>query len=144
MRVQVGGLSMEKRHLSNEKYEVCFNETVGYVTMRFKTHIKGDEYREALLKGKDCLVTKAYTKWLAASTSLVVINSEEQQWIMKEWIPAAHKAGLNYFAVVLPLSNKGRSMIESMGLSISNEFFTYKLFEDEDSAIQWLAELPSS
>jgi hypothetical protein len=135
---------MEKHHLSHEKYDVCFNETVGYVTMRFKTHIKGDEYRDALLKGKECLASKAYSKWLIASTSLVVINSEEQHWILQEWIPAAHRVGLNFFAAVMPLSNLGRSVIENMELSVSHDFLTYKFFEEEYSAIQWLTEQPNS
>jgi hypothetical protein len=131
---------MEQKHLSVDKYDVCFNETIQYVTMRFKTHVQGDEYREALLKGIDCLQSLGYTKWLISSSSLIVINSQDQLWIMKEWIPASFRAGLKYFAALVPLSNTGRNVLENMGMSLSNDSFTYRLFEDESSAIQWLSE----
>jgi hypothetical protein len=135
---------MEQSHLSHVKYEVCFDETVQYVTMRFKTHIKGDEYRSALIQGIDCLMNKKYNKWLAASTSLIVINSEDQRWLLNEWIPASIKAGLQYFAAVLPLSTSGRNVIENMGNNVSNEFFTCTSFEDEQSALHWLKEQPNA
>jgi len=134
---------MEQIHLSFDKYDVCFDETNQYVTMRFKTHIQGEEYKEALVKGLDCLVAHNYSKWLAGSTSLIVINSDDQLWLLKEWIPASRISGLQFFAAVLPLSNTGRTIIENMGMSLSSDAFTYRLFEDKPSAIQWLSELPN-
>jgi hypothetical protein len=134
---------MEQNHLSVDNYDVCFNETIQYVTMRFKSHVQGDEYREALLKGIGCLQSLHYSKWLVASSSLIVINSEDQLWLMKEWIPASIRAGLKYFAAVLPLSNTGRNIIDNMGLSLSNHSFTYRLFGDESDAVQWLSEQPN-
>jgi hypothetical protein len=134
---------MEQKYLSADKYDVCYNETIQYVTMRFKAHIQGEEYRASLLKGIDCLQSLGYTKWLISSSSLIVINSDDQLWLMKEWVPAAFRAGLKYFATILPLSNTGRNIIENMGLSLSNHSFTFRLFENEPDAIQWLSEQPN-
>jgi hypothetical protein len=135
---------MEQSHLSFDNYDVCFDEINQYVTLRFKTHIQGKEYREALVQGIDCLVVKSYSKWLAGSTSHIVINSDDRQWLLNEWIQASQIAGLKYFAAVMPLSNTGQKIIENMGLSISNEPLTYRLFKDKPSAVQWLSEQPNS
>jgi hypothetical protein len=134
---------MEQIYLSADKYDICFNDVIQYVTMRFKAHIQGEEYRASLLKGIECLQSLGYTKWLISSSSLIVINSEDQLWIMKEWIPASFRAGLKYFAALLPLSNTGRNTIENLGMSLSNDSFTFRLFEDESSAIQWLSVQPN-
>ncbi|QGQ97857.1 hypothetical protein EHS13_24680 [Paenibacillus psychroresistens] len=134
---------MEQVYLSADKYDVCFNDAIQYVTMRFKAHIQGEEYRASLLKGIECLQSLGYTKWLISSSSLIVINSDDQLWIMKEWIPISFRAGLKYFAALLPLSNTGRNTLENMGLSLSNDSFTFRFFEDESSAIQWLSLQPN-
>lgn len=131
---------MEQIHITHAKYDVCYDEAYQYVTIRFKTHIHNTEYREALNKGIECLAAKKYRNWLASTTSLVVINSEDQQWIKNEWIPKAISAGLRYFAAMQPLSNTGKSVLAKMVKDVSTALVTYKLIEDEKSAIDWLKE----
>jgi hypothetical protein len=131
---------MEQIHMAHVKYDICYHEVYKYVTIRFKTHIQNDEYREALNKGIECLAAKKYSNWLASTTSLLVINSEDQEWIKNEWVPKAISLGLRNFAAIPPLSNTGKSVLEKMGKDVSTALFTYKFLEDEESAIDWLTE----
>jgi hypothetical protein len=137
----VGVVILERSYLANEQYEILYNETHHYIIMHWKAYIHGDEYREAVLKGIECLTEKKYHKWLIDSNSLIVVNDEDQAWLLKEWIKAAENSGLKYIAAILPRNKLGLSIVEKMDLHPSTNLFIKKFFENEAEAVDWLRSL---
>jgi hypothetical protein len=132
---------LERTYLANEQYEILYNETHQYITMHWKAYIHGDEYREAVLKGIECLAEKKYNKWLINSNSLIVVSNEDQVWLTKNWIQTAGDSGLKYIAVILPRNKLGQSIIEKMDLHPSTSLFIKNFFENEEDAVDWLRSL---
>jgi hypothetical protein len=132
---------VERTYLANEQYKILYNKTHQYITMHWKAYINGDEYREAVLKGIECLAEKKYHKWLINSNSLIVVSNEDQDWLLKEWIKAAEISGLKYIAVILPRNRLGQSIVEKMDLHPSTNRFIKKFFENEEDAVDWFRSL---
>jgi hypothetical protein len=129
---------MERTYLANEQYEILYSETHQYITMQWKKYIRGDEYREAVLKGIECLTEKNYHKWLINACSLIVVNNEDQIWLSEVWVKAAEASGLKYISVILPRSKLGQSIVEKMDLHPSTSHFIKKSFVNEEDAVDWL------
>jgi hypothetical protein len=129
---------LESSYLANEQYEILYNETHQYITMHWKAYIRGDEYREAALKGIECLAKMKYQKWLISSSSLVVVNQEDQAWLLKEWINAATVSGLKYIAVIIPRNKLGQTTVDKIDQDPSTSLFVKKSFDTEEEAVNWL------
>ncbi|WP_303310053.1 hypothetical protein [Hymenobacter sp. BT730] len=92
----------------------------------------------------------AYVEMLRAEPCAKLLNDhselvgrflEANDWIAQVWTPLIMQAGLRYFAHVLSPGIFGQLSIEDLHHRIGNQF-EMKLFEDIETAKDWLRSLP--
>jgi hypothetical protein len=114
-----------------------------FVHIEWRNFAYGDEYRlvhELILKA---LGDHTSAKVLADARQMRAAPQEDQEWLLKDWIPRAGKAGLKHMALVLPKSALGQMTLQRIveGTTgskrlVSNDGTSY--FESVDDAKNWL------
>jgi hypothetical protein len=116
------------------------------VVLEWRDFAYGDEYRTALNKAIQALEEKQSNKFLSDSRRMKAIPQEDQEWLLKDWVPRATKAGLKHLAIVLPKSTLGQMTLQRLAQAgpdkrfISNDGTSY--FEMLEDAKRWLRSLP--
>jgi hypothetical protein len=106
----------------------------------------GEEYRTVLNTVLKALAAHRTGKLLADSRRMRAIPQEDQDWLMKDWVPRSVKAGLKHSAVVLPKSTLGQMSLQRLSLVgtgqklVSTNGSSY--FETLEEAKKWLKSFP--
>jgi hypothetical protein len=77
------------------------------------------------------------SKVLGDDTALVSVGSEDQDWIIWEWMPRAIAAGLRVIASKSPNSYYGRTSVNRIQAVISPKL-RVRSFDDLADAREWL------
>jgi hypothetical protein len=107
----------------------------------------GDEYKGTLGKVIEALIQNRSKKLLSDTRKMRPIPQEDQEWLMKEWVPRAAKAGLRHIGIVLPKTVLGQMSLQRIVQAgtgdkrfISSDGTSY--FESIEDARKWLRSLP--
>ena len=104
-------------------------------TLKFTTT---EERRKALGEGLSIIERDHVTKWLTNNKSGSAIPQEDVDWGINEWFPKATRAGLKYWAVILPEKAVGKLSGKKMVDALVERGVTVKTFGTEVEAIKWL------
>lgn len=104
-------------------------------TLRFTTT---EDRRKALEAGLEVIEKDRVTKWLTNNKSGSAIPQEDIDWGINEWFPRAIRAGLQYWAVILPEKAVGKLSGKKMMDALVERGVTVKTFQTEEDAVTWL------
>jgi hypothetical protein len=124
--------------LENEFTTVFFYPTTKIIHHQFHKFTHGEEFRNALMKGTAIFENNRANKWLSDDRKNPVMKQEDMTWTKTEWRPEIIKAGLKYWAIVLPESTVGQMAINKIVKEYKNLGVTLQLFTDPDEALMWL------
>jgi hypothetical protein len=116
------------------------------VLIEWRDFTYGQEYRTALNAVLRALEENKTGKLLADSRRMKAIPQDDQEWLMKDWVPRAAKIGLKHSAVVLPKSTLGTMTLQRLAQVgggkrlVSSDGASY--FETLEDAKKWLKSLP--
>ncbi|HLM71294.1 MAG TPA: STAS/SEC14 domain-containing protein [Polyangiaceae bacterium] len=134
-------------YLDTPQALVAWDPVTRCVLVEWRDFAFGEEYRAVLNAILKALVDHKANKLLADSRKMKATPQEDQDWLMKDWVPRSAKAGLKHSAVVLPKSTLGqmtlqRLMQASTGSKrlVSSDGTSY--FETIEDAKKWLKSLP--
>jgi hypothetical protein len=125
---------------------VQWDSSTRCVVLEWRDFAYGDEYRTALDKVVHALEQNRANKLLSDSRRMKAIPQEDQEWLIKDWVPRAAKAGLKHLAIVLPKSALGQMTLQRLAQVgpdkrlVSNDGTSY--FETVEDAKRWLRSLP--
>ena len=97
---------------------------------------EGGNYYLEMIKQQPC------DKLLNSHTELIGPWDIANDWIVQEWTPKVRALGLRYMAQVLAPGVYGRMSFHQLHQRIDDDF-EIKMFEDEESAREWLLQLSS-
>ena len=86
------------------------------------------------------LQQRKWHKLLGDQRPLPLFSSENQAWVLLDWLPRAARAGLRYGAIVAPQNVLVRLETAALLRELSAYPLTYQLFSDEASAVAWLTQ----
>ncbi len=105
---------------------------------KFHKFIFGEHFRELMLKGLELFKEKGCHKMLSDDRSNSALTTEDIDWANNNYRPQVIKAGLKYWALVMPEKVIGKiSMKRAIELN-EKEGVTVKTFSDHDDAMTWL------
>lgn len=116
------------------------------VVLEWRDFAYGDEYRAALNKVVEALEDNRATKMLSNSLRMKAISQEDQDWLIKDWVPRSAVAGLKHLAIVLPKSTLGQMTLQRLAKVgpdkrlVSSDGTSY--FETVEDAKRWFRSLP--
>jgi hypothetical protein len=124
---------------------VLWDSVTRSVVLEWRNFAYGDEYRSALNAVIRAMEENRSNKVLSDSRRMKAIPQEDQDWLLKEWVPRAGKAGLKHMAIVLPKSTLGQMTLQRLAQVgpdkrlVSNDGTSY--FESVEEAKKWFLSL---
>ena len=71
------------------------------------------------------------------------VQPADQEWIVRNWFPRAHAAGLRRMTVVVPYSRLSRMHVDDILGSVPGSALNIKYFGKVEAATEWLALAPA-
>lgn len=121
----------------------------GYMTVWYYPEMKivhhemhkftyGQALRDGLSAGAAMLEEKGAQKWLSDDRKNTTLGKDDLNWTATFWRPRVKKAGLKYWAIVLPEKIFGQMVMKRIVEEYANTGITVQIFTDPAEAMKWL------
>jgi hypothetical protein len=120
-------------------WNVFYHDESKVVHHQIKGSIRGKDFRAMLSLGADCLEKNRATKWLSDDRLSGIIAPEDNEWGDVVWAPRVVKAGLKYWAIVVPKNAVGSMQMQRIANEYRKRGVTVNAFADLDTALAWLS-----
>ncbi|WP_181307764.1 hypothetical protein [Rufibacter sp. XAAS-G3-1] len=105
----------------------------------FEGFLKSPEFKQIAEDSLALVQKTGYSKILADTSRIKIIQRESQQWINEEWFPRAVKAGVTHMAFLIPQDYFGKVSVESTNKPMAQRGdIDIQYFTNEKSARRWL------
>ena len=85
---------------------------------------------------------RGWNKLLGDQRLMAPFTPQESQWIVDYWLSAEQRGSAVYGAVLLPNDVFARLSVSQVMTEAKAAALTYRLFDSEDTAREWLRQLP--
>ena len=127
--------------IDNQDVTLYYHEETQIVHHELHKFIKGDTFREALLRGLDLIKNNGAKKWLSDDRQNGALTPADTDWAITVWSPQVIQAGWKYWAIVLPEVVVGQLNMKRFAKDYAQKGVTVELFTDPDAALKWLEEV---
>ncbi len=124
--------------VNNESAEIIFNEPLNSVEVYWKGYVKSELYRQILETAYDTIIEYGATQWVADMTCSGVSSTEDQKWVMNEFIPKCGKAGVQRVAIVLSKDIFAKFYGNKINTSLGEHAAFNEYFATREEAHEWL------
>jgi len=124
--------------LENEFAHVWFHPESHIVHSQLHKFIWGEAYQGMLNSGLDALVIEGATKWLSENHADTVHSRADTEWVIKQWMPRARKAGWSHWAIVPPSNVIGQMNMERILGEAQKLGVVGRIFGEVAPAFAWL------
>lgn len=119
-------------------YRIYLEADADYVTMTWNGYANSLQFREGTEKMLSELVRHNVNKVLGDIKNMVLINSDDQQWLLDHFLPKAIEAGFRAIALVRPVHYFNKVAVETVAYKVNHEKLKIQFFNDLRSATEWL------
>jgi len=124
--------------LDNEYMTVCYYPNKKIVSHEFHKFTYGKTLQDGLSAGAAILEEKGAQKWLADQRKKTGSDKDDMNWTSTVWRPRVIKAGLKYWAIVLPEKILGQMVMKRIIEEYANTGVKVQMFNNPDEAMRWL------
>ena len=124
--------------LDNEYMTLWYYPQKKIVHHEFHKFAYGKTLHDALSAEAAILEEKGAQKYLSDDRKNTTLGKDDLNWTATVWRPRVKKAGLKYWAIVLPEKIFGQMVMKRIVEEYANTGVTVKLFSDPDEAMKWL------
>jgi len=127
----------------NAAGSVWFVPSGAYVRLNWSSDpVPSEVWRQLLEQVLVPLEGQSWSKLLGDQRMMPVFATENQAWILIDWLPRAVRAGLHYGAIVAPQNVMTRLETAALLREFNTYPLLYRIFADEAVAINWLMQQP--
>jgi hypothetical protein len=124
--------------LDNEYMTVWYYPQKKIVHHQMHKFTYGQALRDGLSAGAAIFEERGAQKFLADDRKNTGLGKDDMNWTATVWRPRVKKAGLKYWAIVLPEKILGQMSMKRIIEEYANTGVTVKIFGDPDEAMRWL------
>ena len=124
--------------VNNEAAIIVFDEMLNSVEVYWKGYVKSEPYRKVLEMAYDTIVKYEATQWVADMTHSGVSSTDDQKWVMNEFIPKCGKAGIQRVAIVLSKDIFAKFYGNKINTSLGEHAAFNEYFDTREKAHEWL------
>ncbi len=125
------------------KYTIKYYPDFQIIHHHVVERLNGNEMYQLLTACIQTLRTKKANKWLSEDPPHMAYTKEMLEEGTLKWLSDALEAGWKYWAIIKPKNMIGQLNFELMMKMYSEKGIESRAFDDIDSAIEWLKNLPS-
>ena len=124
--------------IDDEKRSLFYHPESKIVHHKIKDRLVGNEFKDLLSRGADCVEQHHATKWLSDDRDNTIVAPEDGEWGEKEWAPRVIKAGFKYWAIVVPANAVGSLQMRRFADEYRARGVTVQAFSNLEDALTWL------
>ncbi len=119
-------------------YHVYLEPGTDYVTMQWNGYANSQQFRAGTERMLNELIHHNVNKVLGDVKDMVLINSDDQQWLVDYFLPKAIANGFRYIAMVKPVHYFNKVAVETVAYKVNQDQLKIQFFNDVESAREWL------
>jgi len=117
-----------------------YDDNTETVVINFSGMPELNGFKEHLYEGLELLKKHNSYKMLNDITHLEANSIENQEWTQKVWFPQVEKAGLKYFAFLVPENIHGQVSAEQTNEKAEEDgVIEINYFKDKEDPLKWLS-----
>lgn len=127
----------------NRQDSLCFQYDDSLKLLRWQWQGSMDlgKFQDAFEQLADFSRQHRITKWLADTSDMPLVGSEEQTWLGEHWLPQFPRLGVSRIGLVLPLSLHNVLVVEHLMLDDQHYMpANVQFFSDTPAALDWLTD----
>jgi hypothetical protein len=124
--------------IDDEKRSLLFHADSRVVHHTMKGPVFGDDFRDLLARGAECLEQNHAAKWLSDDRKNGPIGPEDSAWGETIWGPRVLKAGFRFWAIVVPASAVGSLQMHRFANMYRERGVLVEIFSELEPAWAWL------
>jgi len=97
-----------------------------------------DEFRDLLDKGACTLERKGAIKWLSDDRGNTLLRPQDEEWADTEWLPRVLRAGLKFWAIVMPVAAIGKLNMQRLANQNARRGIVSRVESMPHPAFEWL------
>ncbi|UOG72858.1 hypothetical protein MTX78_12040 [Hymenobacter tibetensis] len=115
----------------------------GYAVVEFHAGKRNLSELQAFLRhAGQLLQRRSWNKLLGDQRLMNLFTPEESQWIVNYWLTRSNQGSDVYGAVILPHDVFARLSVSQVVSEAKAAAMTYRMFDSEEMAQEWLMQLP--
>ena len=120
-----------------------WEEPEAYLRLEYRPGPREElQFRALLNHLAQALVRRGWDSVLVDQRAMTPFSSDEQAWMMSQWLPrAVHESGYRCGAVVVAHNVFARLAMMQLVLGSRDLPHTYRTFENDADAVAWLLEM---
>lgn len=117
-----------------------WEEPTGYLRLEYYSGPRLEaQFRALLTHGRQALQRHGWSRMLVNQQQMSPFTTAEESWMMNEWLPlAVQESGYRYGAVVVAHDVFARLAMTGIVMASRKLGHTYRNFEHEKEAVEWL------
>ncbi len=123
--------------IDDEKRSLFFHSDSKVVHHKVKAPLYGNDFRDMLSRGAECLEKNMATKWLSDDRINGAIAPEDNEWGDSIWAPRVIRAGFKYWAIVGPHTAAGNLQMRRLSSEFRKRGVTVEVFATPEAAMAW-------
>lgn len=131
------GSQMVMNVADNPVCSILLNPTVPCLLLCWRKSATSLQLRFALEHVLEILEAARLDKIIGDDGGILSFSAADQEWIVRNWMPRAMRAGLRAIATAIPFSYSGRLALEPIHASVPAGL-ALQSFESVDEAKRWL------
>ena len=104
----------------------------------FHKRASGQIFQDAFIAGAESMEKNRCQKWLSDDRNNSVYAEEDRNWSAANFRPRIIKAGLKFWAILLPEKTIGQLNMKKVIEEYAEKGVTIEIFEDAVRALEWL------
>ena len=122
----------------NEFISVYYYPDKKIIHHKFHKRASGQILQDAFTAGADLMERSPCTKWLSDDRKNSVYVDEDKNWAAKHFRPRIIKAGMKYWAILLPEKPVGQMNMRNVIAEYAEKGIILQIFDDPIEAMGWL------
>jgi hypothetical protein len=121
-----------------EAYNIYFDQDINSVVMEWDGYATSNEFKAGTALMLNTLIKHNTSKVLADIKDMILIGSEDQQWLIEQFLPRAIEFGFKAIAIIKPDSYFNKVAVESVSYKVDKNKLEIAFFDNTDHAKEWL------
>lgn len=123
---------------NTEVYNIYFDKEINSVVMEWDGYATSAQFKEGTELMLNTLIHNNCFKVLADIKGMVLIGTEDQQWLNTHFLPRAIKFGFKAIAIIKPDHYFNKVAVESVSYKVEKDKLAINFFDNTAEAKEWL------
>jgi len=125
-------------HADTRAYTTQWDDELDAVVHKWNQYVNGEMFRDGCEAMIELIEERNASKILIDHRDMQVVDKEDQEYIVEEWVPSAVEAGAEYHMVVHQESTIAEMNLDNV-IDLNDVDYESNMTSDVDEAREWIS-----